>query len=324
MNKLIIPATIFLLFLSCYGCQQLIKGNNYYTEDICMGYYIIDENLKKSNHIISQNTNNLISNIEATAKSKKHLLPLVEKVNSIKEITNDFINYTNKIQRKLIEETGGFYSQDIAFSKGMPDLIGKPQNLTNLTIPERMFIYGDNSFAKGPMFEKKLKELKKVYLTAIESLWDDDGVAKTIFADSSYKINALNELEAQITLPVSYDDENNKWSENTFGGKPVAFVYMLLSTFENKALVSESAIVNFIANQMGKLKITFDKFDICSNTLKPIIRQGETFETDITLNAYTSKAKFNVNIGGKNLNVINGKAKYIATGNTLGKKKIYC
>jgi hypothetical protein len=295
-----------------------------------MEYYIIDEDLKTSSNIINQNTNDLISNMKATVESKKHLLPLVQKVNTIKEITTDFIKFTNTIQRKLIQETGGFYSHEFALSKGNPTLIGKPKNISNLVIPERLFLTGgygenDNSIAKGPLVEKKLRDLRKKYLNEIESLWNDGGIPKTIFADSSYKIDILKELEAQITLPVipEYDaDKNNNmiWSEYTFGGKPVAYVYMLLGTFQNKALVTESAIVNFLAKKMGKLNISFDKFEISSNTNKPFIRLGETFETYITLNAYTTQTKFNVNVGGRDLNITNGKAKYIATGNTIGKK----
>jgi hypothetical protein len=331
MKELIIPATVFLFFLSCFGCQQLIKGNNYYTEDICMEYYILDENLKTNNIIISQNTNDLISNIEATVKSKAHLLPLVQQVNTIKEITTEFINFTNTIQEKLIQETGGYYSQDYAFSKGIPALYGKPKKITNLVIPERIFLTGDygnkgSVLAKGPVFEKKLSDLKKKYLNAIETLWNEGGTPQTIFADSSLKINALKELEAQITLPVSsgYDaskHDNKSWSEYTFGGKPVALAYMLLSSFQNKALVNQSAVINFVAEQMGKLNITFDKLDIYSNSVKPYIRLGETFETYITLNAYTSQTRFNVNVGEKQLNVINGKAKYTIIGNSIGKKK---
>jgi hypothetical protein len=82
--------------------------------------------------------------------------------------------------------------------------------------------------------------------------------------------------------------------------------------------------VNFLAGQMGKLELNYDKFDVFSQSAKPYILLGETYESEIALGAYSSQAKFSVSVGGSSLKIVDGKAKYTARGSSVGQKNLQC
>jgi len=298
--------------------------------EIINAFFMLDDGIHKNNDIVEHGINTVIGGMEETAETKIQYKPLVAKAKEATTITEDFHKYIDEIRNRMVDESGGPYTLEFATSQGHPELEGKPMGKKDKDTPQRIFVSGDygnqgKKDPQGPILEKKVLELKKEYLDFVAALWDNGGIPNTIFADSTKKADKMKELEDEMTLTSSenYDGkhhDNKSWAEYTFGHMPVAAIYPMLRKFQNDARTSEAAVVNFLAEQMGKLELNYDKFAVFSQSPKPYILLGEQFETEIALGAYSSQAEFSVKVGGSNLKIVDGKAKYSARPSSIGEK----
>ncbi|BDS13904.1 type IX secretion system motor protein PorM/GldM [Aureispira anguillae] len=298
--------------------------------EIINAFFMLDKGIKKNNKIVEHSVSGVITSMEETAKTKTQYQPLVDKAKEAKTLTTGFDEYINSLRERMIEESGGAYTDQEAADQGHPELAGKPRGKKDKDTPQRIFVSGDygsegKKQPEGEVLEQKILDLRKAYLDFVAGLWEGQGIKGTIFADPTKKEGALKTLEAEMTLTSSENynaeaHENKTWADYTFGHMPVAAIYPMLRKFQNDARTSESAVVNFLAGQMGKLELNYDKFDVFSQSSKPYILLGETYEADIALGAYSSQAKFSVSVGGSSLKIVDGKAKYSARGSSVGQK----
>jgi gliding motility-associated protein GldM len=298
--------------------------------EIINAFFILDKGIDKNNHIVEHAVETVITGMDETAKTKIQYQPLVEKAKEAKTLTVSFYDYIDKLRDRMVEESGGPYTLEEATAQGHPELDGKPRGKKDKDTPQRIFVSGDygNQGKKDPegdILEKKILELRDAYVAFVEKLWEGGGIKGTVFADPAKKAGAIEELKNEMTLTSSENykpeaHEGKKWAEFTFGHMPVAAVYPMLRKFQNDARTSEAAVINFLAGQMGKLELNYDKFDVFSQSPKPYILLGETYETEIALGAYSSQAKFSVSVGGSSLKIVDGKAKYTASGSSVGQK----
>jgi hypothetical protein len=302
--------------------------------EIINAFFMLDKGIKKNNEIVEDSNKKLVESMAETAKTKTQYQPLVDRAAEVKDITKGFYNYIDEVRTAMVEESGGAYTQQEADEQGHPELAGKPKGKKDKDTPQRIFVSGDYAVGAqpkievpvGPVLDQKVKALKKAYLDFVAGLWAEGGIKGTIFADESKKEASLLALEKTMTL-VSAEGykpeahEGKSWEEFTFGHMPVAAIYPMLRKFQNDAKTTEAAVINFLAGQMGKMELTYDKFDVFSQSSKPYILLGEKYESEIALGAYSSQAEFSVSVGGSRLNVVDGKAKYTSSGSSVGEKK---
>lgn len=301
--------------------------------EIINAFFILEKGIAKNNKIVEHAVESVITGMDETAKTKVQYAALVQYAKEAREITKGFDAYIDELREQMVKESGGAYTKEEAEAEGHPDFEGKPRGKKDKDTPQRIFVSGDYTGAEKPAFEvpagpvvdKKVQELKKAYLDFVAKLWDGGGIKGTIFADPAKKEGALKELEEEMTLSGSefYKEdqhEGKSWAEFTFGHMPVAAIYPMLRKFQNDAKTSEAAVINFLSSQMGKLELNYDKFDVFAQSPKPYILLGETYEAEIALGAYSSQSKFSVSVGGSSLKIENGKAKYTASGSSVGQK----
>jgi gliding motility-associated protein GldM len=298
--------------------------------EIINAFFMLDKGIEKNNKIVKTAVKDVVEGMEETAKTKVQYQPLVVKAIGAKDISSDFHGYINELRDRMVEESGGAYTLEDATAQGHPELAGKPMGKKDKDTPQRIFVSGDygsegKKEPQGAILADKITKLREAYLEYVSSLWDGEGIKNTIFADTAKKDAEMAKLAHEMTLT---SDENYKpeihegkvWAEYTFGHMPVAAVYPMLRKFQNDARTSEAAVVNFLAGQMGKLEMNYDKFAVFSQSPKPYILLGEQFETEIALGAYSSQAEFSVKVGSSSLKIVDGKAKYTARPSTIGEK----
>jgi len=313
--------------------------------EIINAFFMLDKGIAKNNKIVEHAVESVIKSMEETAKTKTQYQPLVEKAKEAKSLTVDFQKYIDEMRFRMVDESGGVYVTADTKAKyeaegfvgpklHMQDdesLVGKPSGKKDKDTPQRIFVSGDYGGAgkkepQGPILAGKITALRASYMKFVEGLWEGGGIKGTIFADKAKMKGALEELENEMTLTSDehYHEEEHEgkvWAEYVFGHMPVAAIYPMLRKFQNDARTSEAAVVNFLAGQMGKLELNYDKFDVFAQSPKPYILLGETYEAEIALGAYSSQSKFTVSVGGSSLKIIDGKAKYTARGSSVGEKK---
>lgn len=302
--------------------------------EIINAFFMLDKGINANNKIVEESVENTIASMQATAETKTQYKDLVAKAKEATNITKEFDAYINQLRERMVEESGGAYTQEEADKSGHPELVGKPIGKKDKDTPQRIFVSGDYTGAQkpafevpaGPVLDQKVQALRQKYIDFVASLWDNGGIKGTVFADAGKKEASLKSLADALTLTSSenYKPENHEgksWEEYTFGHMPVAAIYPMLRKFQNDAKTSEAAVVSFLASQIGQMELTYDKFAVFAQSSKPYIMLGETYEAEIALGAYSSQSNFSVSVNGQRLNVVDGKAKYTARGSRVGEQK---
>lgn len=302
--------------------------------EIINAFFMLDKGIEANNSIVKESVANTIASMEATAETKTQYKILVQKAKEATTLTKDFDDYITSLREQMVKESGGAYTKEEAEKSGHPELADKPIGKKDKDTPQRIFVSGDYTGAEkpsfavpaGPVVDQKVQELRQKYLTFVSSLWENGGIKGTVFADKSKQEVEMKKLEEALTLTSSEDykpenHEGKSWEEYTFGHMPVAAIYPMLRKFQNDAKTSEAAVVSYLASQIGQMEMTYDKFAVFSQSSKPYIMLGETYEAEIALGAYSSQADFSVSVNGSRLNVVDGKAKFTARGSSVGEKK---
>ena len=298
--------------------------------EIINAFFHLDKGNLKSNSVITDASKKVFEGMTETAKSKSQYQPMVEAAKQVQSATSDLTAHIQSVRTRLITEAGGPYTAETA--KDHPELIGYPVNKKDKDIPQRLFVTGDygsegKKTPEGDVIQKKIESTIKKYEEIVESLFAKK-IDGTVFYDSKNKEKVMADIKSKMTLAIgqalkdpSSGNKEKSWAESTFGHMPVAAVLPILSQIENNAKTSEAAIVNYLSENMGKLVIEYDKFAVFSSAPKSYILQGDKYEAEIALGAYSSQASFSVKVDGQNLPVKDGIAKYTASGSSVGEKK---
>ena len=283
-------------------------------------------NSKQINTYIEAANGQLVAAMDATVAIKVQYQPLVVTAFQIQTLNKEFHQYIHALKELIAQESKGVYTQFDPETKGNIDLIGMPKDGRNKKVVEQVFLSGqyggvNTQEQQGPVLYKKLAQLRKDYLDVISNMWEDDGVKGTVFADLWRREKLLAQLSDNISL-MDYNSPSNEtnWIKTNFRNKTIEDAYLSLTQCQNQVNLSTAAVLNFLSEQMGRLEMTYDKFDVLAQSEKPYVLLGETYEAEIALGAYSSQAKFAVSVGGSGLSVIDGKARYSVRATSVGEK----
>lgn len=268
----------------------------------------------------------LVAAMDETVKIKVQFQPLVSTAFQIQSLSSEFHQYIYAIKELVAQESKGVYTQFDAETKGNIDLIGMPKDGSNRKVVEQVFLSGEyggvnTQEQQGPVLYKKLAQLRKDYLDIISNMWENEGIRGTVFADLTKRERLLDQLSDNILL----NDYNNPsaaadWVKTNFRNKSIEEAYVSLTQYQNQVNLSTAAVLKFLSEQMGKLEMNYDKFDVFAQSEKPYVLLGETYQAEIALGAYSSQADFAVSVGGSGLSVIDGRARYSVRASSVGEK----
>jgi hypothetical protein len=324
-NLLFFSALITLSI--CFSCEQILSEmDDEATINTASPFMTSMCNLNHINTYIEVSNEQLVANMNTTVDTKVQYTPVVAKAFEIQALTTAFHQSIYTMKDLIAQESNGVYTQFDAETQGNIDLIGMPKDGRNKKVIEQVFISGqyggvNTQEQQGPVLYNKLTQLRKDYLDAVASLWDDGGLRGTVFGDFSKKERFLGLLSDELLL----SDYNNRfdretWIKENFKGKTIEEAYISLTQCQNQVNLSTAAVLQSLSKQMGKLEITYDKFEVFAQSIKPYVLLGETYESEIALGAFSSQAKFSVSVNGSSLAIRNGKAKYSARASTVGEK----
>jgi hypothetical protein len=290
-------------------------------------FLIYDKTLHLNNIMLQNTSKSMITSMEIATNAKPSFRPLVDAAKKVLLVGADYKAYIKGLREQLVEESGGLVLKEEAFEIGLSELAGTPKNLNDKETAERIFVSGqydtERRAPEGPILASRRDSQKEVYLELVAALWDNGGIKGTIFQDPKKKEGALNGLEYQLFLSnkeyYTFKTSNDQsWSEFTFSKKTVGSVYPMFRKYENEVIASELVVLNFLAAEIGELKIIHDRFEIFSQSSKPCVHLGEAYRTEISLGAYSTKAKFSVSVNGRSLPIVDGKAVYTTKGSSVG------
>ena len=249
--------------------------------EVMNAFFSLDKGMKTSRAIVDRNNDALKQGIDATAeayKSEKNA-ELQNKAAEAIRIGNDFNSYIEGIRTMLFEKAKGPSKED-------PEI---PQDIRNKDITTKIFV----NDGLGNEIEAKIKETREKLL----ALTGNDS-----------KVASGLPLEVEALPPGT---SMKTWSEFKFKQMPVAALFPVLGKMQSDAKNSTSAVLNWCAEQMGKVAIKFDAFQPAISAEKSYVISGDRYAADVFLSAYSTSAdNVSINVNGSNIPVKDGVARY--------------
>jgi gliding motility-associated protein GldM len=167
-----------------------------------------------------------------------------------------------------------------------------------LEIPTRILVEEGN----GDKIEQEVEKTRGKFMNVLKGV---KGLDPEKFEKSS------------ITLKIEAPKKGNKsWAAFTFNMVPNIAAITLLTKIETDIKTTQSNILDALLNSIGKEDFKFDQLIPVINVVsgKSAVSVGEKYEAEILLAAYDSKQLPEIFLGGRALEVKDGKAVY--TGST--------
>lgn len=326
--------SFLICFTLCLGsCQQ----ND--SDALILHYYQLDKSLKKSNEFIAFATEDLLSSMAETCKTKVQYQPLVNKASKALEQTARLIEFIDTLKAKMIKKTGGIYTHEEALLAQDTLLEGLPKGAKNTSIVYETLLTGTyeyrNKIPKAVLLDQEIQALSSQYLELLESCWlkvpnalgeVENPIKGSIFADIRKKTNTIQTLKEQFTLSSSKEymrtqNKDKTWAESRFENKSLMLALSNLTAIQNQIYSTQYVLVDFFSRQVARVKYDYDRFEILAYSKKPSVRLGEDYEAKIALGAYSSKAVFDVLINQDTISAVDGKAIYRVRPNKLGRQE---
>lgn len=196
---------------------------------------------------------------------------------------------------KLIED---IKNKIIVEGKGIDTATGQVSDKSNLEIPTRVLVEEKN----GDKIEQEVAKTREKYMIILKGI---KGIDPMKFAESS------------MPLKIEKPKKSNKtWAEFTFTMVPNIAAITLLTKIQTDLRNTQSNILDKMLSSIGQEDFKFDQLIPVINVVsgKSAVSVGEKYEAEILLAAYDSKQLPEIFLGGRSLEVKDGKAVY--TGNT--------
>jgi gliding motility-associated protein GldM len=145
---------------------------------------------------------------------------------------------------------------------------------------------------------------------------DDKGETKKLLEEARKNLKEKTALVAENGK--NSDGREQKWVSMYLEHSPLAGVFALLSKYVNDARSLESEVTATLAKAVNASDFKFDKLAAVISAPNSAIMQNQTYEADIMLAAYNSKAQMNITVGGSPVEIKDGIGKYKVTGGSPG------
>jgi gliding motility-associated protein GldM len=200
-----------------------------------------------------------------------------------------------------------------AYIEGLKTELKKSSDLT--LVDGKESFKEDNLDAATRLFdtEGKGKELEAKLLTYRKAMLDIDPEIKTKFEKT---------LPIDVDPPTSQDGTKKDFTNAYFHMTPTVAGLTLLSKFQNNVKNAENQVVTFCHEQIGAVKVKFDKTGVLVGQSSNYVMPGQELVVTAGIGAYSSAAQPKISIGGSGSAVVDGKATYKITASGAGKHTI--
>jgi gliding motility-associated protein GldM len=249
--------------------------------EIINAFKVVDNSLKQSNTVLTSSTQAIYENFNEMLKDPKTAekagiwKPKADKARELAKQTSDLID---KYKLDLMKEAG--------YDPSSGDSSFKEDNIDAAT---RLF----DTKGEGKNLYTALEKFKA------EIMAIDPEIAKQLGS----KIPLNLEVPKSTTGKKSTGDKYADWTYSNFHMTPTVAALTMLSKFQNDVKNTESQVATFCANQVGTVKIIYDKFVPLVSTNSSYFMPGEEMEIQAGLGAFNASVKPSVTIDGKALTV---------------------
>jgi gliding motility-associated protein GldM len=249
--------------------------------EIINAFKVVDNSLRQSNAVLTGSSQSIYDNFNELLKDPKTAekaavwKPKADKARELSKQASDLID---QYKMQLMKEAG--YDPSSGDSSFKED---------NVDVATRVF----DTQGEGAKLYSALDKFKKDILAI------DPDIAKAMG----------NRIPLDLSVPKSTTgkkptgDAVKDWVTSNFYMTPTVAALTMLSKFQNDVKNTENEVATYCANQVGSVKIIYDKFVPLVSTNSSYFMPGEEMEIQAGLGAFNASVKPQVFIDGKPLTV---------------------
>ena len=326
------------------------------TKEILLAFTVIDNSLKKSTANIEVKTVQMVSQLQKIAGDNQAAKAAFGYCNDANKTTSDFIKNIREIKTHLLRYSLGAIDpndknikpedafsikdearKDYKFFKEFPWVETKNGEMPELKAGDNLddhvrYFNEELAGKRGKDLEFAINDASVKLLNFLKIAQSDSNLGKNP-ETRSFLNSKMKELAQKTSLvagdvkdPFSNKSEKIKdkegkmlnWSEVYFHSTPLAAVFAILSKTENDAKLLESEICQALAESVSAADFKFDAIIPVVAAKTGAVVTGQTYEADILLAAYNSKADMKVFVNGNSIPVEAGVGKYKVTPQSPG------
>ncbi len=234
------------------------------------------------------------------------------KADEVKKLSADMDTYLASMKQQLKQESG--LKKD---DKGVEEF--KEDDLDAAT---RLFA----EKGEGKNMYNKLAAYKKSMLSVLnpDDFKDNPDMQKKI---------AAKKAEFEKTLPLDLSipekahaeksgDDAKDWTFSYFHMTPTIASLTILSKFQNDVKNSESQMVDYIHQQIGAVKVVYNKFAAIAQANRTYAMPGDEIEIKAGIGAFSDAAQPNISINGQHMSLTDGLASFKTTASGAGEHSV--
>ena len=272
------------------------------SSEILHAFIVVDKSLMTSNTNLTTANGTLYKSLESKLtdpQTAERAKPWNEKALQAQKLSAELDSYINQLKTDLKKEAGSKMVTVDGVTK-------EEYKIDDLEAATRLFGNGPGGQNKGPEFEKKLKDYRSAMLAI----------------DPEIAAKFTNTFPVDIQPIKGEDGKEKDFTVAYFHMTPTIAGITLLSKFQNNVKNAENQIVTFCHEQVGAVKVKFDKTGVLLGQSSNYVMPGEEIVITGGIGAYSSAAVPQISVNGSSVPVVDGQGTYKFQASGAGPHKV--
>lgn len=328
------------------------------TKEILLAFTVIDNSLIKSTANIDTKTGQMLDQLQKIAGENQAAAAALKHSEDTRTIAGEFVNKLHEIKTDLMRYVQGAQDpkdkginpidalkipedeaekKDFKILKEYPFALNKAGEMPPLQAGDNLddhvrYFNEEIQGKRGKDLELMINKARVDMLAVIKEALKDTALTKNA-QTKSFLTSKMNELARKTALQAGKVDDpfstksgkikdsegkEMAWAEVYMHSTPLAAVFAMLSKIENDAKLLESEVCQTLGEAVSAADYKFDAILPVVSAKTGAVVTGQTYEADIILAAYNSKANMKVFVNDREIPVEAGRGKYKVTPQSPG------
>lgn len=298
------------------------------SKEIIKAFNLIENSLDNSTKNIVQKNTAVLGGLVKTAAENKAAAAAVSYCNQVQGISKSLIDRLNAIKNELLLRSGDQKDPKMG-RKQEPEAMLVKGGVAELAQGDNMEVHGnyfmvENGGKNGIDLQDAINKAR-IDMLAVMSKASNDPVLAASPETKKMLLDRMKAIEEKTSLYAN-NATNSSGTEQTWVSmylehSPLAGVFAMLSKVENDSRSMEAEVMQALAESVNAADYKFDKLIPVVSAATSAVLTNQTYEANILLAAYNSKAQMVVTVNGRPIEVVDGVGKYKVTSASPGTQK---
>ncbi len=298
------------------------------SKEIIKAFNLIENSLDNSTKNIVQKNTAVLGSLVKTAAENKAAAAAVSYCNQVQGISKSLIDRLNAIKNELLLRSGDQKDPKMG-RKQEPEAMLVKGGVAELTQGDNMEVHGnyfmkENGGKNGSDLQDAINKAR-IDMLAVMTKASNDPVLAASPETKKMLTERMKAIEEKTSLYAN-NATNSSGTEQTWVSmylehSPLAGVFAMLSKVENDSRSMEAEVMQALAESVNAADYKFDKLIPVVSAATSAVLTNQTYEANILLAAYNSKAQMVVTVNGRPIEVVDGVGKYKVTSASPGTQK---